>query len=72
MPALTGTLQAQGEPKPIVNGKIEGNDFSFKIMDDDSTAILQSGKYYPAGDSISLNIVYKGTKLHTTLKRASQ
>jgi hypothetical protein len=68
---LTGTGQAQGEPKAIANCKINGDDFSFDVPDDDGSPIKHSGKYYAAGDSISMNIIYQGTKMHTTLKRST-
>jgi hypothetical protein len=68
---LTGTAQAQGEPKPINDGKIDGTDLTFTIPDDNGSTIPHHGKYYADGDSISMNIDYQGTKLHTTLKRAT-
>jgi len=69
---LTGTAQAQGDPKTITDCKLNGNDFTFNIADDDGTSIPHTGKYYADGDSISMNVNYKGTKLHTTLKRADK
>jgi hypothetical protein len=69
---LTGTAQAQGDPKTITECKINGADFSFNVKDDDDSPIPHSGKYYADGDSISMNIVYKGEKFHTTLKRADK
>ncbi|SEP40575.1 hypothetical protein [Mucilaginibacter sp. OK283] len=66
---LTGTATAEGPPKVITDTRINGNDFSFSIADDDGSAIKHSGKYYPQGDSVSLNVNYGGTILHTTLTR---
>lgn len=66
---LSGTATAEGLPKVITDTKISGDDFSFSIADDDGSAIKHSGKYYPQGDSVSLNVNYQGTILHTTLTR---
>jgi hypothetical protein len=69
---VTGTAQAQGEPKPIDHIKLNGNDITFDINDDDGNPIPHSGKYYADGDSIAMTVTYQGTKLHTTLKRADK
>jgi len=68
---LSGTAQAHGDPKNITDCKINGADFTFNVPDDDGSAIPHTGKYYADGDSISMNIVYKEMKFHTTLKRSA-
>ncbi|MDB5086336.1 MAG: glycoside hydrolase [Mucilaginibacter sp.] len=66
---LTGTGEANGNTVTINEGKINGNDFTFKITDTEGLVIPHSGKFYPEADSVSMNIDYNGTKMHTTLKR---
>jgi hypothetical protein len=69
---LTGTsYQDQDDPKEINVGKVNGTDFTFSFSNKNGETFPQSGKYYAAGDSISLNIDNEGTKLHTTLKRVA-
>ena|SRR5579862_7752683 len=68
---LTGTGQGDGNPAEIKDGKMDGNDISFKVYDDNGEAIPHNGKYYPQGDSISMNIEAHGNKFHTTLKRVA-
>ena len=67
---LTGTATAEGTPKTINDGKINGDDFTFSLADDNGSLIKHTGKYYAQGDSVSLNVDYQGTILHTTLARA--
>jgi hypothetical protein len=69
---LTGTAIAEGPPKVITDVRIKGDDFSFSIADDDGSAIKHSGRYYEKGDSVSLNVTYQGTILHTTLTRTKK
>lgn len=66
---LTGTGEANGNTVTINEGKIIGNDFTFKITDTEGLIIPHSGKFYPEADSVSMNIDYNGAKMHTTLKR---
>lgn len=66
---LTGTGEANGNTVTINEGKIIGNDFTFKITDTEGLVIPHSGKFYPEADSVSMNIDYNGAKMHTTLKR---
>jgi len=66
---LTGTAQADGDPLNIEEGKVNGNDFSFKVTDPSGTIIPVDGKYVTAGDSLSLNFEQGGGKFHITLKR---
>ena len=68
--SLIGSATAEGVPKPIHAGKIKGNDCSFSIQDDDGSLIVHNGTYYSTGDSISLTILYRGSRLHSILKRA--
>ena len=69
---LTGTGEANGNTVTINEGKINGNDFTFKITDTEGLVIPHSGKFYPEADSVSMNIDYNGAKMHTTLKRENQ
>jgi len=66
---LTGTAQADGDPLKIEEGKVNGNDFSFKVTDPEGAVIPVNGKYVTAGDSLSLNFEENGGKFHLTLKR---
>ncbi|MBS1524495.1 MAG: glycoside hydrolase [Bacteroidetes bacterium] len=68
---LTGTGQGDGQPTDIKEGKISGNDITFKVYDDNGEVIPHSGRYYPDGDSISMNIEAHGNKFHATLKRVA-
>jgi hypothetical protein len=65
---LTGSLQGQQGDIPISEGKVSGNDFSFKL-DYNGTPIVNTGKYYV--DSIGIDSEVSGGKFHTTLKRAN-
>jgi hypothetical protein len=64
--ALTGALQGQQGEIPITEGKINGNDFSFKL-DFNGTPIVNTGKYYV--DSIGIDSEVNGGKFHVKLKR---
>ena len=65
---LTGTfLFPQSEPTNITEGKIDGNNFSFKTAFNDQ-AILNKGKFY--GDSITIVSDVNGQNFHILLKRA--
>ncbi len=66
---LTGTAQGDGEPAPIDSGKITGNDFKFSVSNPEGVVFKHTGKFYPQGDSVSVNINVNGNVLHTTLKR---
>jgi hypothetical protein len=69
---LTGTAQGDGDPAPIDSGKIVGNDFSFSVSNPQGMVFKQTGRYYPQGDSIGVNIEFGDNKLHSTLKRAGK
>jgi len=66
---LTGTAQAEGDPLNIQEGKITGNDFTFKVTDPEGNVIPVYGKYVTAGDSVSLNFEENGGKFHVTFVR---
>jgi hypothetical protein len=69
---LTGTVQANGDPLAISDGKITGDSFSFNIKDPDGNVTPCDGKYIAAGDSVSLNFTEQGNKDHVTLVRDGQ
>jgi hypothetical protein len=66
---LTGTGTSPDGDIPISDGTVNGNDFSFKVIYN-NVAIENNGTYYPAADSIGLNVHLNGELMHTTLKRA--
>ncbi len=66
---LTGTAQAEGDPLPINDGKITGDNFSFNVKEPDGNVIPVDGKYITAGDSISLNFTDNDMKHHVTFTR---
>jgi len=65
---LTGKGQSPAGSIDITEGKVKGDSLSFAI-DVNGVKVINSGKYYSAGDSISLNIDYQGMLMHSTLKR---
>ena len=67
---LTGIGQSPMGAVGLKDGKVKGDSLSFSI-DAGGVTVLNTGKYFSAGDSISLNVDYQGTKMHTTLKRAT-
>jgi len=67
---ITGTASNPQGDAPITGGKIKGDSIFFSI-DVNGVDVPHTGKYFSSADSISLNIDYQGTKLHTTLKRAA-
>jgi hypothetical protein len=69
---LVGTAQAEGAPLDINDGKINGNNFSFNVKDQDGNVIPVDGKYIAAGDSISLNFTENSMKYHVTFVRDGQ
>ena len=66
---LTGTGLSPSGPVDLTDGAIKGDSLSF-AMDVGGVKVLNTGKYFSAGDSISMNIDYQGMKMHSTLKRA--
>ncbi|HEY2581522.1 MAG TPA: hypothetical protein VGI43_06930 [Mucilaginibacter sp.] len=66
---LTGTAEAEGGPLAINDGKINGDNFSFNVKDQDGNVIPVDGKYITVGDSISLNFTENDMKHHVTFVR---
>ena len=66
---LTGTAQADGPALDIQEGKVSGDDFSFKVTDDDGNSIPIDGKYIAQGDSVSMNFTENDMKHHVTFVR---
>ena len=68
---LSGSVSSPQGDVPISNGKlIDANNFTFTLSVN-GTDITNTGKYYPAADSIGMDIDFNGTKMHTTLKRSN-
>jgi len=67
---LTGTSVNDRGTSDLSDGKVKGDSLWFSI-DAGGMNILHTGKYFAAGDSISLNIDYNGSPFHATLKRAA-
>jgi len=67
---LTGTGESNGNEVKIDSGKVSGVDIKFSVITPEGVTIPHQGKYFPTGDSISMDVNYQGTKMHTTLKRA--
>lgn len=69
---LTGTAQSKNNnPYPISDGIVKGDSLSFSIVVDNGDKIINKGRYYPVGDSISLTALFMGSELHGTLKRVT-
>lgn len=67
---LTGQGQSPQGSVDLQDGKVKGDSLYFSI-DVGGVKVLNNGKYFAAGDSISLNIDYQGMIMHSTLKRAA-
>jgi hypothetical protein len=67
---LTGFAASEQGNADLTDGKIYRDSISFAI-DAMGMKMLHSGKYFTAGDSISLNILMNGQKYHTTLTRSA-
>jgi hypothetical protein len=67
---LTGTGDSPQGSINLTQGMIKGDSLSFHI-DVNGVDVINSGKYYTAGDSIGLTVDYQGMKMHATLKRAA-
>lgn len=65
---LTGTAQSPAGEVTIDNGKISGDNFTFKVTVEGND-YPHTGTVYK--DSCSLDIDFGGQKVHTTLKRAT-
>jgi len=67
---LTGTAATPEGEIAITEGKIvSATDFTFTVTVNGQD-YKHTGKFYPAADSVGLDIDANGQKLHTTLKRA--
>jgi len=66
---LTGTGESNGNTADIYDGKITGNDFTFKVTNTEGVVIPHKGKYYPEADSVGMDIDFKSIKFHCKLKR---
>lgn len=66
---VTGVAETFGHSLTIENGKVSGNDFTFSITNNNNIIIPHTGKFYPEGDSVSMNMDYGGAKFHTILRR---
>ena len=67
---LTGTGESQQGSAELTKGSVKGDSLFFHI-DVGGVDVINTGKYYTAGDSIGLTIDYQGYKMHATLKRAT-
>lgn len=67
---LTGTGNSPQGSVDLTEGKVKSDSLSFAI-DVNGVKVINSGKYFAEGDSISLNIDYQGYIMHSTLKRAT-
>jgi hypothetical protein len=66
---LTGTAESPQGTVTVDDGKINGNDFSFKVTVDGND-YPHTGKLYT--DSCGMDIDFGGQKLHFTIKRADK
>jgi len=66
---LTGSSQGTQKDYPISDGKIVGDSIYFAITVDNGSQIINAGKYYRAGDSISLKETFMGADMHGVVKR---
>ena len=66
---LTGIASSPQGDVPITDGKlISATDFTFSVAVN-GTDIKHTGKFYPAADSVGMDIDFNGMKMHATLKR---
>jgi hypothetical protein len=66
---LTGSGESEGNTVIIDEGKIIGNDFTFKVTNSQGVVIPHKGKFYPEADSVGMDLDFNGMKFHTTLRR---
>jgi len=66
---LTGTGEANGNTVSLDEGKVAGNEITFKVTNSDGVIIPHKGRYFPEGDSISMNLDFNGMAFHVQLKR---
>jgi hypothetical protein len=65
---LTGTLETTGVTVPIDSGKVNGNNLTFSVSVN-GRPYAHKGIFYPAADSVGMDIDFSGAKGHTTLQR---
>jgi hypothetical protein len=68
---LTGSTQGTGDEFELT-GKVYGDSLSFTVVVNNGESIVNLGKYFPEGDSITLSAEFKGQSMHGVLKRDSQ
>ena len=68
---LTGTATGTNT-LDLSNGRIYGDSLSFAIIVANGDSIVNTGKYYRDGDSITLNAVFMGATMHGILKRDTE
>jgi hypothetical protein len=66
---VIGSLEDDMELMDINEGRAIGSDINFSTTNQTGTVLVHTGRYYAGGDSISMNIIIDGKKLHTTLNR---
>jgi hypothetical protein len=66
---LIGSVTTEQGELPLVDGKIKGNDFSFKL-NVNAIIIENTGKYY--GDSTIIDANFNGQNMRTKLTRADK
>jgi len=67
---LTGVAHGPQSDYDILDGVVKGDSLSFYVVTESGNDILNKGKYYSEGDSISLNFTATGTNtVHVSLYR---
>jgi len=66
---LTGIVKSSYGEIPLIDGKIKGDEFTFKLQIG-SNLMEQSGKLY--GDSIIIKSNFRGTNTENTFKRVAE
>jgi hypothetical protein len=67
--SLSGSFEDDTETMDISEGRANGDDLNFSTVNQQGGMLVHTGKYLTGGDSISMNIIMDGKKLHTTLYR---
>ena len=65
---LSGTGLSPDGVLELTSCALKGNDFSFEMMVSQKN-VKHTCKYYPVGDSVSVDIFYDGHNMHSTLLR---
>ncbi|MEO5911117.1 MAG: hypothetical protein ABIP95_09535 [Pelobium sp.] len=66
---LTGTITSSYGDLPVLDGKISGNDFSYKIEIGNGEPMLSTGEFM--GDSIVVSSKIGGREVKNTFKRVA-